>query len=107
NLFAPEPFTQEGWYVATGTTASNRRVDLFRLEGEPILTKPLDWRPFFPNQRWRMYLQTLERTEDHALRTRLARWLAERWNRRHPEDPVVRVRLDFVAEPTLPDYRDA
>lgn len=107
NLFAPEPFTEEGWYVAVGTTTDGRQVDLFRLQGEPVWEKPSSWSVFHPNQRWRMYLQTLERTEDPALRTRLARWLAARWNARHPDRKLAWVQLYFMAETTLPDYQVA
>jgi hypothetical protein len=60
-MFAPKPFTENGWYVFPGKLKNGKEVDLFL--GDSTIGEPIRWgKPevlvsnLFPNERWRRYV---------------------------------------------------
>ncbi|MBX6420796.1 MAG: HTTM domain-containing protein [Nevskia sp.] len=85
-MFAPFPFTDNGWYVMPGKLADGSSVDVLR-PGKPLsYDKPWSIALDFPNQRWQVYEN---RMYDHRFaqhRLYWARYLCREWNREAPED---------------------
>jgi len=103
NLFAPRPYTSDGWYTVPGKLASGEWVDLYRGGAEVSSDKPADVSAEYPTYRWRKYLRNLyqKRNEDH--RPLYAAWVCRQWNRSHPpEERVTELRLVYMREATPP-----
>jgi hypothetical protein len=101
DMFAPEPRTDDGWYVIPGELSSGERRDVFH-ESAVRWDRPPDLAGTYPNVRWYKYLVDLQRDSSDALRHRFAEYLCERWNRDH-ETGVTQVTIHYVEQPTRLD----
>jgi hypothetical protein len=82
DMFAPEPRTDDGWYVVPGNLSSGERRDV--LHGSAVeWDRPPDLARTYPNVRWFKYLVDLRRGGNAALQRGLGDYLCERWNRTH------------------------
>ena len=82
------------WPVADGTLADGRSLDLLRNQplrddGAPETAANL------PSQHWRYFFRRLTFPQYHFLADRTAQQLLDDWNRQHPDEPAVHVRLVF------------
>lgn len=103
NLFAPKPYTHDGWYTIPGKLANGKWVDLYRDGAALGNAKPADVSAEYPIYRWRKYLRNiyLERNEEH--RPLYSKWVCRQWNRSHsPEEQVTELRLVYMRETTPP-----
>jgi hypothetical protein len=83
NMFAPYPFTDDGWYVIPGKLKNGAVVDLFK-GGAPVDTgKPLSVTDTYKNYRWRKYMMNLYYPRHEKQRANYARYLCRDWNARH------------------------
>jgi len=102
-LFAPEPQTDDGWFVVEGTCRNRQTVDLLRGGLLASWGKPPLVSAQFPNHRWRRWYQNMRTHNDRQVTEAFLRWAGQEWNRRHAgEERLHYVRLVFVAEPTPP-----
>ena len=102
-FFAPYPPRVYGWVVAEAQLADGSAVDLIT-EGEALWERPKDLHRHFANHSWRMLTRacvTIESFQDPFLQG-----LVNRWNHRHPENPVQRVELYHVQYRILLDLRE-
>jgi len=93
-MFAPEPRPFACGYVASAQFADGHRIDLFSAGGEmPRL--PAEAAANCPNFRWRSYLLNLiaDEPQQKARLPLLADYLVRQWERRHPDQPVVRLEI--------------
>lgn len=103
NLFAPRPYTADGWYVIPGRLRNGEWVDLYRDGGPMGYEKPADVSAEYPTYRWRKYMRNLYRGRNETHRSLYANWVCREWNRRHPPDEqVLELRLIFMEEQTPP-----
>ena len=101
NLFAPRPYTSDGWWVIPGKLRSGEWVDLYRDGGPMAYEKPEDVSAEYPTYRWRKYLRNVYRSRNERHRPLYAAWLCREWNRRHPpEEQVLELRLIYLKEST-------
>lgn len=107
-LFAPEPSREDGWWVAAGTLADGRMVDLLR-GGAPVsLEKPEVVAALFPNARAIAYADNLTRAHDRAHWRLYAAWLCADWNATHARDErVAFLEAILMREETPPPGRPA
>lgn len=106
DMFAPEPLRTDGWYVTRGETTAGRQVDAFA--GQATVDPPPDATATYPSHRWYVYLTDLRRPSGASLRPAFARYLCERWDRRH-DGELARVDVTVVTETVRldgPDPRD-
>jgi hypothetical protein len=98
DMFAPDPPTDDGWYVAVATLESGRQVDALR---RPPLAwdRPSDVSATLPNHRWKKLLYQVRSGPEAAVRAPLAAFLCERWNRTR-DDGMVTLRLVYVPDDT-------
>ena len=98
-LFAPKPNLQDGWFVVEGIRPDNQIVDL--LTGKPSsYAKPVPVCDQFKNQRWRRLYQNLWIRWNPRQTPIFLRYMGRKWNREHPDQPIVSLRLIFVQELT-------
>lgn len=97
DMFAPDPLSVDGWYVAPARTTDGERVDAWN-DGPVSYAKPPDVSATYPTARWRKYLVSLY-TEDAAFRDEFAGYLCRQWNAEHARD-LTRVSVVFVEQPT-------
>jgi hypothetical protein len=96
DMFAPEPRTNDGWYVVPGELSSGERRDV--LHGSAVeWDRPPDLAQTYPNVRWFKYLVDLRRDGNEALQRGFGEYLCERWNRTH-ETTVERVTIYYVEQ---------
>jgi len=96
DMFAPEPRTVDGWYVAPALTASGERVDAYG--GGPVeWDRPPDLAATYPDHRWYVYLLDLRRPAYADLRSAFAAYLCRAYAAQHP-GRLRRVSVHFVAE---------
>lgn len=106
-LFAPRPTPMGGWHMAIGTLADGSTVELMRGTRPADHSKPPMLSTTYPNARWRKLIQCLgDPLHNNYLPPGFARWMLEKWNREHPDEPLVQVDLLYAAQPTFPPGED-
>ena len=109
-MFAPKPFTENGWYVFPGKLKNGKDVNLFL--GESSVGKPIRWEKpegyvshLFRNERWRRYQMNLWARQYTDQRPYYCRFLCREWNQRHTGgEQLSSFKLSYVLAETLPDY---
>jgi len=103
NMFAPFPFTDDGWYVIPGKLRNGALVDLFR-HGEAVRTeKPDSVTNTYKNYRWRKYMMNLYYPRHEKHRANYARYLCRDWNKRHKEgETLEELAIIYFLERTVP-----
>jgi len=100
-MFAPTPFSGDGWYVVQGTMRSGHPVDLLReKKGWADFRKPRVVSAQFPSERWVSYTNSLQGREGEAARLAFASYFCRRGGQVFGE-PLREVRIWFVAETTV------
>jgi predicted DCC family thiol-disulfide oxidoreductase YuxK len=105
DMFAPYPWTDDGWYVITAQLHNGQTVDVFR-DGRPLTWEKPAWVvDDYPSQRWRKYLMNLSRDTYQGLRRPYAQYLCWNWNRRHEYDRQLDgLDIYFMREITQRDF---
>jgi hypothetical protein len=103
DMFAPDPQTDDGWYVIRGTLKDGDTADLFSGASPATFDRPADVADSYQGERWMAYLIYIWYPDDPDTTYRfLAQYLAAEWNRSHPKDRQVKtVEIYFVSEPIL------
>lgn len=96
NMFGNPP-QSEGWYVAHGTFESGRQVRTSVASNR--WDRPPDGQGIYPKARWRKYQSKLSRTDDEALRERLAADVCRRWTAA-ADEPLRSITIEYVRERT-------
>lgn len=100
SLFAPDPLSTDGWYVAPAYLANGSRIDAY-YQRQVEWDRPPDIADTYPNMRWRKYLTNLWRSSYAGHRPYFAEYLCQRWNRQH-DTRMVNVTLYFMEQPSQP-----
>jgi predicted DCC family thiol-disulfide oxidoreductase YuxK len=99
-LFAPNPITDDGWWVIDGVTLSGRRLD--PLTGElPMFDKPTDIPGRF-DPAWRKYLYRIWLKDFYDYRLYFCKYITRKHHRDHPSDRLDHFRFYYVREDTQP-----
>ncbi len=106
-MFAPVVFKDDGWYILEGTTADGRQLDLNR-GGAPVsYTKPASVVALFKNDRWRKYSENYLFVDKAWLRPYYCNYLLRTWSQNPAHPPLRCLRVVYMKEVSLPDYRTA
>jgi hypothetical protein len=101
-MFAPDPYRDDGWWVSVGWTESGAEVDLFSLQTGPVsFLRPRDAFLHSGGERWATFMFGLQTELMAFLRPSLVDFMCRRWGTAHRE-PLVEVQLYFVGERTKP-----
>src|SRR5262249_31522973 len=119
-VFAPQPGTQDGWYVIVGKLKDGREVNLFtggrpldevEIYKEPGWEKPAHVSGMYENTRWRKFLINLyirsrdPRLTDPFLKLRdyFADYLCREWDARHAGgEGLAVIEMYFMAKENPP-----
>ena len=105
NMFAPFPWTEDGWHVAPAILEDGRRVDVMNHGAAFTWDKPESVSDRFKNERWRKYFEKHIMKPDAELRKRYVVYLMREWNSTHSADEqIVELKWYYMLERTLPDY---
>ncbi|MCE0497596.1 MAG: HTTM domain-containing protein [Methylacidiphilales bacterium] len=97
------PYPHQGWYVIPAELADGSQVDLFT--NRPVSwDRPRDFADYLGNIRWRVYLANLEFDRDPETLRQYSDYLADQWDKGHPENRKVKTTtLIFMSQTTLPN----
>jgi hypothetical protein len=107
NMFAQNPFKDDGWFVMPGKLRDGSLVDVFR-DGKPVTwDKPRRISKMYPTQRWRkFYVDHIVPEEKEKYRMYLSKYLCRDWNSRNPDDKLLEeFEIFYMMESTPPNYR--
>jgi len=106
-MFAPRPWRETNWLVATGRLPDGRIVDAYHPSlSPPSRTEPEHLSSTFSSPRWLYYVTNLAMPENARERPWFARYLCRRFDRAHLA-PLRLQEIDLVAfrQWALPDYQ--
>lgn len=83
DMFAPEPQTDDGWFVMRGTLANGETADVFSGARPATLDKPPSVVASYRGQRWGAVLIAIGYPGADPYLEALARHLGDGWNRTH------------------------
>ena len=106
-MFAPYPFTDDGWYVIQGHTISGKIESLF---GTPVKTDfngfPPNYSQDFKNERWRKFMNNLYYEQYKTYRPKLLNYMCREWNEDTSKtDKLESIDMFYMLERTLPDFQ--
>lgn len=96
DMFAPEPRSDDGWYVVPGELASGETRDAFR-GGAVRWDRPPNVAATYPGVRWYKYLVDLQRGQADTLGPHFADYLCRQWNGTH-ETEMERLTVYYVEQ---------
>lgn len=106
-MFAPRPWRETNWVVATGRLADGRIVDAYHPSLEPpSRSEPERLSSTFPSPRWLYYMTNLVAPENARERPWFAVYLCRRFDAAHlTQLPVREIEVDVYRRWALADYR--
>ncbi|MGH7885489.1 MAG: HTTM domain-containing protein, partial [Thermodesulfobacteriota bacterium] len=90
NLFAPEPYKTDGWYVISGKLENGNIVDVLRKEGKINWASPNDRHSDYPTYRWRKYMRNLYLKMYKENRHYYAKYICRKWNKDKAGKPKLK-----------------
>ena len=106
-MFAPTVFKNDGWFIYQGTTEEGREIDLLR-NGLPVdYHKPVRVADLVKNDRWRKYGENIIMKSNSPVRPYLCNYILNEWNVAYPYQRIHQLKIIYMHEETLPDYRTA
>lgn len=103
-MFAPGVFKDDGWPVLEGFTASGDSLDLLRPDAKLDFRKPANVLALYKSDRWRKYFENMIMVRNAFMRGYFCNYTMRTWNEKHPERKIVRLRVIYMGELTLPGY---
>ncbi|HWP92636.1 MAG TPA: HTTM domain-containing protein [Thermodesulfobacteriota bacterium] len=106
DMFAPRPFTDDGWYVIPGTLRNGNIVDVFRDGAKISWEKPGDQHADYKTYRWHKYMWNLWLIVNSKDRLYYGKYLCRKWNREHQgQEQLITFDIYYLKEETLPNYK--
>lgn len=108
NMFAPKPFTGDGWYVIAGKLRGGQAVNVLLGNVEISYEKPKNVFSLYGTQREAKYMISLWEDYNSSYRLYYGRYLCNSWNKYYKEDDVLETfDIIFMHEETLPNNKEA
>ena len=104
NALAPVPSRADGWFVFPGELADGSTADVLRGGLSPVsYDKPAHIAGFYPDLRWRQYLESLLDPQNGEVRNHYGRRLCRQWNASHPPAQALNsFKMIYMLESSLP-----
>lgn len=103
NLFAPRPYTDDGWDITEGHLQDGRAVDMYRGGAALTFDKPTDVYSIYHFSHRRQYTLELRRPGSERYVEYLGRYFCRTWNAAHSgPDHLVSLEHIFMHEETAP-----
>jgi hypothetical protein len=106
DFFAPDPRTDDGWFVIEGDLQNGKTVNAFTGESHVSFERPANIQSTYVNQHWGAYLLCLWSPNCSQHLQPFSQYLARRWNETHsgPEH-MNEVRITFMHEYLAPNHQ--
>ena len=105
NMFSPQPYRKDGWFVIVGQLDNGELVDVFR-DGKNInWDPPLNRNADYPSYRWRKFMRNVSKKKHRRYRKYYAKYVCNKWNRSEGLPKLIDIDIYFVVERNLSDYR--
>ncbi len=101
NMYAPEPLTDDGWFVVDAVMPDGRRLDLLRGGEERSWRKPSDVSSHYGTLRWRKAMRAMWMRTSSEQRAPYLRWMCEQHLEAGGERPD-KVVLWYMLEESVP-----
>jgi hypothetical protein len=99
SITIPIPPADDGWYVIEGVLLNGKRVDVWS-ERSINYAKPADVAGMYWNDKWRLYLTRLARTDMVGYRPYYAGYLCRIWNQHHlGNSRLDQMYINYMLEP--------
>jgi len=105
NMFAPKPYSSDGWYVIVGLLDNGEIVDVFRNGKEVSWDPPENRRDDFSSYRWRKLTRNMYKEKNKRFRRFYSKYICDKWNNNRNGPKLKEMDMYFVSEYTLPDYK--
>lgn len=105
NMFAPKPYSSDGWYVIVGLLDNGEIVDVFRNGKEVSWDPPENRLDDFSSYRWRKLTRNTYKEKNKRYRRFYSKYLCDKWNNNRNGPKLKEMDMYFVSEYTLPDYK--
>lgn len=110
-MFAPRVYKNDGWYIYEAELESNdsadstkKLIDLNR-DGNAIdYKKPNNIIGLYQDDRWRKFGELWQYQSD-KVKKEFCRYLKNKWNSEHPERRISTLKIIYMLEVSLPDYK--
>jgi hypothetical protein len=106
-MFAPTVFKNDGWFIYQGTTEEGIEIDLLRDGTAVNYDKPGRVADLVKNDRWRKYGENIIMKSNSQVRPYWCNFLLNEWNFAHPDQSIRQLKIIYMHEETLPEYRTA
>lgn len=102
DMFAPQPFRDDGWFVVVGERNDGKLTDVMH-GGGVVWAKPANVPHTYKNERWRKYMRNLWDKRYSSLRKPYLRWACRDWNRNASERAQLKtISLYYMREDSPP-----
>ena len=104
DMFAPNPYKIDGWYVIPGQLFDGSEIDLFRDSAPVTFEKPKLVSKLYKNMRWCGFFMKMWDLQDMTQCLRYAKTLCIDWNNTHKGDSRLKeFQIYYMREPTVLD----
>ena len=105
NMFAPQPYRADGWYVIVGFFDNGDIADIFRGGKELSWDPPENRLDDYTSYRWRKISRNTYKEKNKKFRRYYAKYLCDKWNNYGDGPKLKEMDMYFVSEYTLTDYK--
>ncbi len=105
NMFAPKPYSSDGWYVIVGLLDNGLIRDVFRNGKEVSWDPPENRLDDFSSYRWRKLTRNMYKEKNKRFKRFYSKYLCDKWNNNRNGPKLKEMDMYFVSEYTLPDYK--
>ena len=103
SMFAPKPFSYDGWFVIQGELNSGEIVDVFREGTDFSWEKPMHQYSDYKTYRWRKYMRNLIRRSKEKDRIYYLHYLCNTWNNgNNNSEKLKHIKMYYVK-----DYKES
>ena len=107
-MFAPRVYKNDGWYIYEANLEKKNQtesaIDLNRSGKQIDYKKPENILALYPDDRWRKFGELWQYQSD-KVKKEFCRYLRNKWNREHPNKRIATLKIIYMQETTLPDYK--
>jgi hypothetical protein len=104
-MFAPYILKDDGWFVYRALTKELRYIDIKNNLDPVSFTKPENGVCEFESDRWRKFQENYTFNNNNYMRPFYCKYLLNKWNKEHPDNPIIDLTIFFMKETSLPDYQ--
>jgi hypothetical protein len=104
-MFAPYILKDDGWFVYSARSTNSGYIDIKNNRTTVAYSKPIYGVGEFESDRWRKFQENYTFHNNNYMRPFYCKYLLNKWNKEHPENPIIDLTIFFLKETSLPDYK--